>query len=371
MKSKESTKHSPRRTIRYQILFLLLFLAGSLSTCNTPTPTPTPRRQQGAPPSAQRGLIPGYEGVYKPVGFVNHGSKGAMIMPCTWIPLGSQEQAPPPSASTISSPPGSPGLWPNPSRFLSLPLGTYTWCIQWDEGDQNGDGIIDYFFFIDDRPVTLTEEDSDDLEFARQVDFSAPPGSGTNIFSGTCDTAHACSEAGTIAHLVAKASAKDLGGSGQQANVEYDKASISLFIDPARTNWIAWNNLPGVSLTRKTRPGEVFLGPGGFGTDDYIAVTVTNPDGQSLTIELDHNDPYGRSKGPQNVIYGNAEAAPDVFRQNPNFADPPGKEFFLDEEGSHNSIFTSAGNYEFHFSFRNKFTSSVGHPDIYLLVSSR
>jgi hypothetical protein len=283
--------------------------------------------------------------------------------------MGAQEPAPPPSVSTISTEPGAPGLWPNPSRFLSLPLGTYTWCIQWDEGDQDGDGNIDYFYFIDDQAITLTEDDNDELDLAREVNFTAPPGAGTETFSGTCDEAPACRfGTGVSAYLIADALFEDFGG-GEWTNYEYNSASITLFVDPEKTAWIAWNNLPEVSLGREARPVEAFLGPGGFGTDDYIAVTVINPEGETLTVELDHNDAQGRSEGPQNVIFGSAEVAPDVFRQNPNFADPPGKEFFINEEGSHNAIFTSAGEYEFQFSFRNRFTASASHPDIYLLVS--
>ena len=169
-------------------------------------------------------------------------------------------------------------------------------------------------------------------------------------------------------------------GSAERDGAEYDFASVSLFIDPAVTNWIAWNNAPEVVVSRASRPGEVFLGPGGFGTDDLISLTVVSPDGGSLTVDLDRNDATGRWSGPQNVIFGSAAAAPDVFRQYPSFAPVPGPgdtfagpntEFFIDEAGSHNAIFTTAGTYEFRFSFRNTATKSAGHPDIYLLVDTR
>jgi hypothetical protein len=362
----------PKTAGRRLFLLLLLAVATSLS-CETLAPpvSPVEQQQEEAAPITRKEPGPGPGEVSKPVGFVNHGTIDAMIMPCTWVPDGSQEPAPPPSASTISTHSGAPGLWPNPSRFLSLPLGTYTWCIQWDEGDQDGDGKIDYFYFIDRRTVTLTREDKDEPEFAWQVDFSAPPGPGTEIFPGTCGEAPACSfGSGVMAYLVAEALSQDFG-SGEWTGVEYDAASISLVIDPATTEWIAWNNTPGVSLGRETRPGQAFLGPGGFGTDDYIDLTIVNPAGEVLTVKLDHNDPYGRWEGPQNVIFGSAAASPDVFRQYPAFADPPSKEFFIDESGSHNAIFTSAGEYEFRFSFRNRFTTSASHPDIYILVSGR
>ena len=128
------------------------------------------------------------EGPLKPVGFINHGMYNATVRAWTWIPLGAEAQDTPPEASTVSTASTSPGLWPNPSRFLSLPLGTYTWCIEWDEGDIDDDGLIDYFYYIDDHPLTLDESSSDDLDMAVEVDISAPP-SQAIVNSGTCGQA--------------------------------------------------------------------------------------------------------------------------------------------------------------------------------------
>jgi len=63
--------------------------------------------------------------------------------------------------------------------------------------------------------------------------------------------------------------------------------------------------------------------------------------------------------------------APDVFRQNPSFANPPNLERFLDEGGSHNSIFSESGIYEFHFSFCDEGFGGGGgdHGNIYLLIN--
>src|SRR5690348_394816 len=55
---------------------------------------------------------------------------------------------------------------------------------------------------------------------------------------------------------------------------EFASASTTLFVDPAITRWIAWNDTPTVSLTHPARPGELFLGPGGIGVDDYLRLTV-------------------------------------------------------------------------------------------------
>jgi len=121
----------------------------------------------------------------KPVGFVNRGSVPATVMAWTYVPLGSNEQAPPSTATTVTFPPTAPGLWPNSSRFLLLPLGTYTWCYWWEEGDINNDGNMDYSHAFDTRPVVLDENDSDNTELAESVDLSVPPAGG--ILPGPCD----------------------------------------------------------------------------------------------------------------------------------------------------------------------------------------
>jgi len=136
--------------------------------------------------SPDSGVAPsGMGGPTRPVGFVNHGSYNAVVMPFTFVPLGNGTPAPPPVVSTISSVPTSPGLWPNPSRFLSLPFGTYTWCFEWDEGDLDNDSHLDYFHSLDIRPVTVDENSPDDHDLAIQVDFSTPP-EGSEILSGPC-----------------------------------------------------------------------------------------------------------------------------------------------------------------------------------------
>jgi hypothetical protein len=109
-----------------------------------------------------------------------------VVMPWTFIPLGSDVPETPPDVSTVSTVPTTPGLWPNSSRFLSLPFGTYTWCFEWDEGDLDKDGYTDYFHFLDERPVTVDENDAEDPVLAVQVDFSAPPDGGMEILTGPC-----------------------------------------------------------------------------------------------------------------------------------------------------------------------------------------
>jgi len=77
------------------------------------------------------------------------------------------------------------GNWPNSSRFISVPLGTYTWCIDWEEEDQDGDGYFDYYHYFETEPTLLDENDSDDLELAEEVSISAPPANAP-IYEGKC-----------------------------------------------------------------------------------------------------------------------------------------------------------------------------------------
>jgi hypothetical protein len=302
---------------------------------------------------------------------VNHGSIDAVVMPCTWIPEGTETASPAPSASTISTNSGAPGLWPNPSRFLSLPLGTYTWCIQFDQGDQDKDDVIDYSYFIDEREVTLNEESPQELEFATQVDLAAPPGPGTEVLPGECSEAPQCITGEPQAIFVAGAAERVFDSGETLEGVEYDAATVTAIIDPEVTLWVAWNDAPQVNLERESRPGERYLGPGGFGTDDYIRLTIINPEGFGAYQDFDFNDAHGRWKYRQNVIYGRAQDAPDVFRQHPSFAEPPNQEFFIDEGGTFEDVFTIAGEYRFEFSFCNKYGNSASHPAIYLLIARR
>ncbi len=111
----------------------------------------------------------------RPIGFINHGTINATVRSWIWIPWGEEQPDTPPQASTVSTAASSPGEWPNPSRFITLPLGTYTFCVEWDEGDIDDDGKIDYFHYIDGDPVTLDWDDSEDLGMAKEIDIVTPP----------------------------------------------------------------------------------------------------------------------------------------------------------------------------------------------------
>ncbi len=125
--------------------------------------SPTPFARVTSTPS-------GFGSGLKPVCFLNTGTIGATVMAWTFLPPYSDTFAAPSDASTVAFPGG------NPSACLSLPLGTYTWCYHWEIGDVNGDGYMEYSHTIDNRPVILDENDSDDLDLAEHVGIVAPTG---------------------------------------------------------------------------------------------------------------------------------------------------------------------------------------------------
>ncbi|MCC7485570.1 MAG: PEP-CTERM sorting domain-containing protein [Burkholderiales bacterium] len=148
---------------------------------------------------------------------------------------------------------------------------------------------------------------------------------------------------------------------------QYDFASVTTYINPGLTSWIAWNNAPTLAFANPGCTGGFCLGPGGFGTDDFIRITVTNPSSVSQTVDLDQNTAFGNSFGQQNVVFGAAATAPDAIRTSPSFGSPPSTTTIFNEAGAFNGVFTTAGMYRFDFSFRNAFTNSGGHQNIYLL----
>ncbi|HEY9075385.1 MAG TPA: hypothetical protein VIO61_02495 [Anaerolineaceae bacterium] len=84
---------------------------------------------------------------HRPIGFINSGQWHAVVMPATWVIDPNYAKIPWafPITSTISFGMTAP-VWPNPSRYLLLPLGTYTFCYEWtDRQDKNKDGYTDWY----------------------------------------------------------------------------------------------------------------------------------------------------------------------------------------------------------------------------------
>jgi hypothetical protein len=119
--------------------------------------------------------------IRRPVSFVNDGPYDATVMPWTFVRAGSSTPVLPPDVSTVSFAPGAPGLWPNPSRFLGLPLGRYTFCIHWtDDRDRDDDGYLDYYHTILTGPspnqsYVVTANDPVEHSLAREVRFRTDP----------------------------------------------------------------------------------------------------------------------------------------------------------------------------------------------------
>lgn len=156
------------------------------------------------------------------------------------------------------------------------------------------------------------------------------------------------------------------GGGGQ-----YDFASVSLFLNPTLTNWVAWSDSFGAGTPADpyacSDPSGSCIGRHGFGTNDFILLKVTNPGGTSSELIMDWNDSSGDSSGPQMIIFGTALAAPGVRRY--NF--PSGPYYLIDEAGAFSSsLFTTAGTYKFDFSFRDQHCCEGGHENVYLLVDT-
>lgn len=156
-----------------------------------------------------------------------------------------------------------------------------------------------------------------------------------------------------------------VGPAGYGGN--FDNASLTdVYIDPSRTNWIAWHDLPAPTLIG----GQEYVGDyyNWLGVDDYFYLTITNPAGASTgPIRMDFNNSVGYPSGTQAVIYGEADVAPNVTRKS-LYSDW----VYIDEAGLFNSFFDSsgAGEYDFYFAFWDGYSGSYGHPDFYLLVDS-
>lgn len=154
---------------------------------------------------------------------------------------------------------------------------------------------------------------------------------------------------------------------GQLTNAPtmYQSKSFSLFIDPARTNWIGWSGLDHVVNFNGGNTIEGGLSPN-FGTDDYFTLTITDPKGHSSSAyTMDQNDKGGNSTGQQAIIFGNN--APTVYRAN-----IVGQVKTFTETGIANSFLGGnlAGLYTFKFDFFNAWNIYSGHGNIYLLVDT-
>ena len=143
----------------------------------------------------------------------------------------------------------------------------------------------------------------------------------------------------------------------------FDNASVSVYIDPSITNWIAWHD----QTTPDVIGVQEFVGDWGnwLGIDDWMYLEVTTPGGSSYNRQMDYNSSYGTPSGHQAVIFGVAADAPNVERWNLGQVHTT-----FDMDGLFNDVITVAGTYTFDFAFWDGYSGSYGHPDIYLLVET-
>jgi len=177
------------------------------------------------------------------------------------------------------------------------------------------------------------------------------------LFSAAAPVAHANVTATVISEQYWFGS---VGYGGNYLNV-----SVSAYVDPSITNWIAWHDqtMPTIVSSQEYVGSYSWLG-----TDDYFYLTIAKSGGGSSGPTLmDYNGSYGTASGPQAVIYGSAADAPNVERW--NFSQT---HTTFDEAGPFTSFFDAqgAGDYTFDFAFWDGWSGSYGIPKIYLLVDA-
>ncbi|MBN2500138.1 MAG: hypothetical protein JXB38_05175 [Anaerolineales bacterium] len=125
------------------------------------------------PPSGARIEEP----ILKPLRFDNNGFDAVTVKVETYTPAEGYSPTKP-TASTVVFPEG------NPSARLELPLGTYTFCYEWElDEDYNNDDYIDYHHKTT-RATTLNVNSSDNPESAISVILS--PDSNVSNPNGKC-----------------------------------------------------------------------------------------------------------------------------------------------------------------------------------------
>jgi hypothetical protein len=272
-----SLEEAPMKN-RLIIVILVLFILGITVACNPTGPgsdvpagvyfSPKEPTPPGNIPGIPTNSLPG--GPLKPVHFDNLGSVAVTISPWTYTPPGGIPVSTGPNPSTVAFPGG------NPSSYLSLPFGTYTWCYSWELGDINNDSMIEYAHALDERPVTLDESSSDELEFAVQVSLVAP--ADTGILYGRCGLDF-------TPFVVEKYHVDTINGAFM--NMGHDGDSVTL---KGPITFVYWY---------KHAPQEMFAGMEGIETT--YPETVVIPAGETWTFT--HVDGHDEHPGDWNAYF--------------------------------------------------------------------
>jgi MYXO-CTERM domain-containing protein len=147
---------------------------------------------------------------------------------------------------------------------------------------------------------------------------------------------------------------------------DFASVDFSIYMDPNKTNWIAWSQAPATNEDDKGDSIVDAVVPNNYGIDDYMEVRLTDPQGRvSATYELDRNDANNISYGPQAFIYGKEDVTPSVVR-----TDAQGKPSFFKEKGVADEFMREGGKgyYNVSITFKNEFGEKRGTGDVYLLM---
>lgn len=143
-------------------------------------------------------------------------------------------------------------------------------------------------------------------------------------------------------------------------------ASVTVVLDPAQVRWVAWNDVPGLDRRFPELTDELVFGPGSFGVNDTMRVTLTTPSGETVTAEVDFNGADSRSSGPQNLLFGDPADAPDTVRQPIGLA----PRLIDDVPAFEMDLLGEPGAYTFRFEFIALYGGAGFHPNAWLVVAT-
>jgi MYXO-CTERM domain-containing protein len=144
-------------------------------------------------------------------------------------------------------------------------------------------------------------------------------------------------------------------------NSVYDSATLTIFLDPANTNWMALSigtalrtDLPNLSGIPTIQSAQ---------SDDAIRITATIGSATSSQITIEDNDAFNLRVGNQAIFFGSFSSVGSFNGfTTATYAGLP-------ETGALTSFFNAqgAGTYTLSVSFFNRFTNNAGHVNVYLL----
>lgn len=161
---------------------------------------------------------------------------------------------------------------------------------------------------------------------------------------------------------------------GVEIDAPYDSASFTVFIDPARTDWVAFS---GADQLVDEPHGPDERAPDGVvdivfpDIDDYLVVTAT-VNGVSASTIIHDRDAMGTPIGEQSVVYGFFPSVWYVSHIDWSTTPPTSSTVTGPETGVLTEFMDSqgAGDYTFDVIYWNKWTDRVAHGPLYLLIGA-